>query len=83
MTYAFRFTGKALSKLRGFPGDALSELARTMGRICEDPYDVMHSEPAGKDPAKRWGSFGEAGFMELTVDDTALTVTVDDLVWAG
>lgn len=83
MRYTPKLSQRALGKLGGFPADALGELVRLMSRVCEDPYDVLHSVPVGDDPADRWAAFGEAGLVELTVDESAMTVTVEDLAWAG
>lgn len=83
MSYQPRLSPKALSKLGGFPSDALTELARVIGRVCEDPYDALVSLPRSDDPTQRWATFGSAGFVELYVDDEAKTVTVDDLAWTG
>jgi hypothetical protein len=59
-------------------------LARTMARICEDPYDRLFSL-AVRDghPPERMAELGDAGFIQFTVDESARLVRVYDLVWIG
>jgi hypothetical protein len=83
VSYTPRLGPRALSKLHGFPVDALGELARVVGRICEDPYDALNSLPVGDDPQRRVGMLSEAGFVELDVDGVAKVVTVIDVIWLG
>lgn len=60
MNYRPQLGPKALAKLGGFPTDALSDLRRMVGRVCEDPYDAVFrneglavtklSKPVGPEP---------------------------------
>ena len=65
----------------GLPPDAFDVLARTMARICEDPYDRLFSLAVrDEDPRERMAELGDAGFIQFTVDETAGLVRVYDLV---
>jgi hypothetical protein len=47
--------GDALRQMGGLPHDAFDVLARTMARICEDPYDRLFSLAVrDEDPRERW-----------------------------
>jgi hypothetical protein len=68
----------------GLPHDAFDVLARTMARICEDPYDRLFSLAVRhEDPRERMAEPGDAGFIQFTVDESAGLVRVYDLVWIG
>jgi hypothetical protein len=59
---------QALRQMSGLPDEALDTLARTMGRICEDPYDRLLSMAVrGDDSTERMAELGEAGFTEFKV----------------
>jgi hypothetical protein len=46
--------GDALRQMGGLPHDAFDVLARTMARICEDPYDRLFSLAVrDEDPQER------------------------------
>jgi hypothetical protein len=76
--------GDALRQMGGLPPDAFDVLARTMARICEDPYDRLFSLAVrDEDPRERMAELGDAGFIQFTVDESARLVRVYDLVWIG
>lgn len=55
-----------------------------MARICEDPYDRLLSVAvSGGHPEARMAEFGDLGFIEFEVDETARLVRVYALVWIG
>jgi mRNA-degrading endonuclease RelE of RelBE toxin-antitoxin system len=72
---------RILHKLHRLPAPARDALVELLAAIVEDPYDALYSAPAGMDPQKRKAELGDAGFIEVDVDDTARTVTVTELVW--
>jgi len=73
-----------LRQMGGLPPDAFDILARTMARICEDPYDRLFSLAVrDEDPRERMAELGDAGFIQFTVDESARLVRVYDLVWIG
>jgi hypothetical protein len=48
----------------GLPNDAFDVLARTMARICEDPYARLFSVAVrDEDPRERIAELGDAGFI--------------------
>jgi len=56
----------------GLPPEALDVPARTMARICEDPYDRLFSMAVREeDPQERMAELGDAGFTQFTVDEAA------------
>lgn len=82
MNYRPWLEGDALRQMGGLPPDAFDVLARTMARICEDPYDRLFSLAVrDEDPRERMAELGDAGFIQFTVDETAGAVRVYDLVW--
>lgn len=83
MTYRVVLDPKALAKLGGFPHRGMDSLTSLLAAVIEDPYDAVHSVPAGRDARQRIAWLGDVGFVELTIDDDAWTVTVTDLLWAG
>lgn len=84
MNWTPRLGPRTLAKLDGFPDDALEELARVVGNVCRDPYDVLHSEPVGGDTTRRLACLGDdAGFVYLKIDEYSRVVTVTDVVWVG
>jgi len=72
-----------LRQMRGLPGDALDALTRLLARICEDPYERLHSMTAGEDPRERIAEIGDAGWIEFRVDEPAELIRVHALVWTG
>jgi hypothetical protein len=55
----------------GLPHDAFDVLARTMARICENPYDRLFSLAVrDEDPRERMAELGHAGFIQFTVDES-------------
>ena len=73
-----------MRQMGGLPPDAFDILARTMARICEDPYDRLFSLAVrDEDPRERMAELGDAGFIQFTVDESARLVRVYDLVWIG
>jgi hypothetical protein len=84
VTYQPWLEGDALRQIGGLPHDAFDVLARTMARICEDPYDGLFSLAVrDEDPRERMAELGDAGFIQFTVDESAGLVRVYDLVWIG
>lgn len=81
MTYRPELAPRAVAQLGGFPVEALTALARRVGRVCEDPYDAVVSNQQGVDRTDRWAMFGDRdqGFFQ----DDILTVVVVDVTWAG
>jgi len=74
----------ALRQMSGLPHDAFDVLARTMARICEDPYDGLFSLAVrDEDPRERMAELGDGGFIQFMVDESAGLVRVYDLVWIG
>ena len=56
--------GDAPRQMGGLPHDAFDVLARTMARICEDPYDGLFSLAVrDEDPRERMVEPGDAGFI--------------------
>ncbi|MEO5878297.1 MAG: hypothetical protein ABIS86_11335 [Streptosporangiaceae bacterium] len=76
---------RAVAQLGGFPVEALTALARRVGRVCEDPYDAVVSNQQGVDRTDRWAMFGDRdqGFFQFSVRDDILAVVVVDVTWAG
>lgn len=72
-----------LRQMRGLPGDTLGALAQLLARICEDPYERVHSMAAGQDPRERMAEIGDAGWIEFRVDEAAELIRVHALVWIG
>ena len=55
MNYRPWLEGDALRQMGGLPQDAFDVLARTMARICEDPYDRLFSLAVrDEDPRSEW-----------------------------
>ena len=81
MNYRPWLEGDPLRQMGGLPHDAFDVLARTMARICEDPYDRLFSLAVrDEDPRERMAELGDAGFIQFTVDESAGLVRVYDLV---
>jgi hypothetical protein len=75
---------QALRQMGGIPDEALGTLARTMARICDDPYDRLLSMAVrDDDPSERMAELGDDGFIEFKVDEAARLVRVYSLVWLG
>jgi hypothetical protein len=72
---------RVLRQMTGLPDEGFDLLVRTLARICQDPYDRVHSMPTGRDPRERMAELGDFGFIVLVVDDEARLVRVYDLVW--
>ncbi len=83
VTYRVRLSGKVLGKLGGFPPAAMDVLVTVLAAVAEDPYDVLHSLPAGEDPRHRWAVLGVSGFVEFDVNDAAEVITVVEVTWTG
>ncbi len=80
MNYRPWLEGDVLRQMGGLPHDAFDALARTMARICEDPYDRLFSLAVrDEDPRERMAELGDAGFIQFTVDESAGLVRVYDL----
>lgn len=58
-------------------------LVRTLARICDDPYDPVHSTPAPPVLGRRVADLGDVGFIEFIADDDASLIRVFHLVWTG
>jgi hypothetical protein len=75
---------QALRQMDGLPAEAFDLLARTLARICEDPYDRLFSTPVrNDDPRERMAELGDLGFVEFRVDEAAELVHVYAFFWAG
>jgi hypothetical protein len=75
---------QALRQMATLPSDAFDALARTLARICADPYDRLHSRAIlDENPARRMAELDDAGFIEFTVDETQGLVHVYTLLWLG
>jgi hypothetical protein len=72
-----------LRQMTGLPDDAFDLLVRILARICQDPYDRLHSMPTGRDPRERMAELGDHGFIVLVIDHDAELGRADDLVWTG
>jgi hypothetical protein len=48
VTYRARLEEPVLRQMPGLPDDAFDLLARTLARICDDPYDRLVSLPTGE-----------------------------------
>jgi hypothetical protein len=72
-----------LRQMTGLPDEAFDLLVRTLARICQDPYDRLHSMPTGRNPRERMAELGDFGFILLIIDHDAELIRVYDLVWAG
>ena len=84
MSYRPWLEERALRQMGGLPDDALDLLARTLARICDDPYDRLFSRAVrDDDPRERMAELGDLGFVEFRVDEAAGLVRVMTLVWAG
>ncbi|MBO3753109.1 hypothetical protein J5X84_44330 [Streptosporangiaceae bacterium NEAU-GS5] len=82
MTFRIDLSERALSQLGGFPSDALSALALTMGDVSENPYDPLITM-ATDDPQIRRADFGDHGFVTFLILDSVEVVRVVDIIWAG
>jgi hypothetical protein len=70
--------------MSGLPDEALDLLVRALARICADPYDRLLSVAVSDDnPRERMAEYGDLGFMEFEVDETAGLIRVFALVWTG
>jgi hypothetical protein len=70
--------------MSGLPAEALDPLVRALARICADPYDRLLSVAVSDDnPRQRMAEYGDLGFMEFEVDETAGLIRVFALVWTG
>jgi hypothetical protein len=83
VTYRVRLSDKVLGKLGGFPLAAMDTLVTALAAVADDPYDVLHSLPAGDDMRHRWAVLDEAGFIEFDVNDAVGVVTVVEVTWTG
>lgn len=72
-----------LRQMRGLPPEAWDMLVRTLARICDDPYDRLHSAPLENRPRDRLAELGDSGFLEFTISESEGLVRVYRLVWAG
>jgi hypothetical protein len=61
----------------------MDTLIIVLAAVAEDPYDALHSLPAGADPQRRWAVLEESGFVEFDVNDAAKVVTVVEVIWTG
>ena len=81
MSYRPWLEQSALRQMGGLPEEALNALVRLMARICEDPYERLHSVAVADDPHERMAELGESGFVEFRVDEAASLIRVYSLVW--
>jgi len=72
-----------LRQMDGFPAEAFSTLTQLLGRICEDPYERLHSAPLPPVPGRRIAELGDHGFIEFRIDQDAGLIRVYRLVWTG
>ena len=68
MSYRPWLEERALRQMGGLPSEALDVLAQMLARICEDPYDRLHSM-AVRDghPYERMAELGDLGFMGFQI----------------
>jgi len=69
--------------MQGLPSEAFDVLARTLARICEDPYDPLFSTATPPVPGRRVADLDDFGFIEFIADETRGLVRVYRLVWTG
>jgi hypothetical protein len=69
--------------MQGLPAEAFDVLVRVMARICDDPYERLHSMPVSDESAQRMAELDDFGFIEFTVDAAAGLIRVYHLVWTG
>ena len=74
---------QALRQMRDLPAEALDTLARTLARICENPYDPVFSAPVPPVPGRRVADLDDYGFIEFTVDEAAHLIRVYHMIWTG
>jgi hypothetical protein len=80
VSYEPWLSARVMRRMKGLPDEALDVLAEVMARVCDDPYDPVHSSPA---PGGRVADLDERGFAEFTVDETAGLVRACALAWTG
>jgi hypothetical protein len=72
-----------LRQMQGLPSEAFDMLARTLARICDDPYDPVFSAPVPPVPGRRVADLGDFDFIEFIADEEKGLVRVYHLVWTG
>ena len=82
MNYRPWLEGDALRQMGGLPPDAFDVLARTMARICEDPYDRLFSLAVrDEDPRERMAELvtpGSSSSRSMSLRDWSAYTT-----WSG
>ena len=63
------------------PEEALDTLVGLMARICEDPYERLHSVAVADDPCERMAELGELGFVEFRVDEARAVRRPSSFQW--
>lgn len=73
-----------LRQMTGLPGDGFDTLVRVLARVCDDPYDRVHSAPVSADGRRRLAELGDdSGFIVFDVNEDEGLVRVFELVWSG
>jgi hypothetical protein len=72
-----------LQQMTGLPAEGFELLVRVLVRVCDDPYDRVHSAPLSADGRSRLAELADSGFIVLEVDEAARLVRVHELVWTG
>ena len=83
MSYRPWLEESALRQMGRLPEEALDTLVGLMARICEDPYERLHSVAVADDPCERMAELGELGFVEFRVDEAVSLIRVYSLIWMG
>lgn len=83
MSYRPRLQPAVLRQMEGLPDGALGTLVRVLARVCDDPYERLHSAPLRNRPDRRMAELGDFGFIEFEVDEDAGLIRVYRLVWTG
>lgn len=83
LSYQIRFEGKALIQLKGLPLGAFDAIVERIVDLVDEPWDAVVMTRGG-DPSIRQATFGNGyGLLAFRVDDTAETIRIFDIVWAG
>ncbi len=82
MTYRAELSSRALKQMHGLPSTAFDSLIEAMAVVTEYPDDPLRTFPTN-DPYVRRTEFGDAGLITYLISDSASTVIILDITWAG
>jgi hypothetical protein len=83
VSYRFWFEGKALVQIHRIPSAALDAIVRRVADLVDAPWDADLMDTGG-DPTYRQALFGNGlGILTFRTDDTAETIAIFDITWAG